>query len=456
MRNHVVLAMLLGGCSLAPAYQRPAAPVAPAYPSAEVAGQGGVAAADLGWRQLLGDPRLQALVAIALEHNRDLRVAALNVELARAQHGIQRAELFPTVGASAGVEVGGDFDGDVAAQYRVGVGITSFELDLFGRIRSLKAQALEEYLATEEARRATHLALIAEVATQYLTARAADEELALARQTQEAVAAAYEITQRRFDAGQRGELDVRTAEAQVHTARAEVARATRQRALAEHALVLLLGQPIPGELPPPLALDAQAMVAEIPAGLPSELLQRRPDILAAEHVLKGANANIGAARAAFFPRISLTAFGGLASTALGSLFTGGAAAWSFAPQVSVPIFTGGRNQANLDAAHVRKQIEIARYEQAIQIAFREVSDALAGRATLDEQLEAQRARVDAEQKRYQISELRYNTGIESYLAVLTAQRDLYAAQQQLIDVRLARLVNIISLYKALGGGWRES
>jgi multidrug efflux system outer membrane protein len=452
--HRALLLALAAGCSLAPRYERPAAPVAARYPDAPEAA--GPAAAELGWRDLLGDARLQRLVALALEQNRDLRVAALNVELAAARHRIQRSELFPTVGARAGVEASGTFDGDeVAARYSVGAGVTAFELDLFGRIRSLKAQALEEYLATEEARRAAQLALVAEVAIQYLEQRALDEELALARRTLEAVTAATELTRRRFDAGQASELDVQTAAAQVQAARAEVARVTRQRALAENALVLLVGQPLPADLPPPQPLDGQPVLAELPAGLPSDLLARRPDVLAAEHTLRGANASIGAARAAFFPTISLTAFGGLASTALSSLFTAGAAGWTFAPQVTQPIFTGGRNEANLDAAHVRKRIEIARYERAIQVAFREVADALAGRAALEEQLEAQLARVEAEQRRYDISELRYRTGIESYLAVLTAQRDLYTAQQGLIDVRLARLANTVTLYKALGGGWRE-
>jgi outer membrane protein, multidrug efflux system len=453
-RSLALLLLVTGGCSLAPAYERPAAPVAATWADAD--GASGLAAADLGWRQVFGDARLVALVALALEQNRDLRVAALNVELAAAQHRIQRAELFPTVSARAGFEASGRFGGgEATARYSVGVGVTAFELDLFGRIRSLKARALEEYLATEEARRGAHLALVAEVAAQHLAKVALAEQLVLAEQTLESVRGALEITSRRFEAGQRSELDVHTAEAQVQTARAEVARVGRLRARAENALVLLVGQPLPDGLPPPAPLDAHEVVADLPAGLPSELLARRPDVLAAEHELRAAHANIGAARAAFFPSISLTAFGGLASTALSSLFSGGALAWTFAPQVGVPIFTGGRNEANLDAAQVRRRIEVARYERSIQAAFREVADALAGRATLEAQLEAQLARVEAEEKRFAISELRYRSGIESYLAVLTAQRDLYAAQQQLIEVRLARLVNLVSLYKALGGGWRE-
>lgn len=451
--RRVALAALLAGCSLAPKYERPAAPVAAAYPTETAAGP---AAAELGWREVLGDPRLQRLVELALANNRDLRVAALNVELTQAQYRIQRSALFPTVGASGSVEVSGGFNGDDPnAQYRVGAGVTSFELDLFGRIRSLKSAALEDYLATEEARRAAHIALIGALATQYLAERAFDEQLAIAQQTLTAVQGSFDITRRRFEAGQRSELDVRTAESQVATARSEIARLTRLRAQAGNALVLLVGQPLPADLPPPVPLAEQRLLEEIPAGLPSDLLARRPDILAAEHSLKSANYDIGAARAAFFPTISLTGFLGLASSSLGSLFAGDAARWSFQPSLTVPLFTAGRNQANLDVAKVRKRIEIARYEKAIQTAFREVADALAGRATLAEQLEAVTVRVTAEQKRYEISEMRYQTGIESYLAVLTAQRDLYTAQQQLVDVRLARLANAVTVYQALGGGWVE-
>jgi multidrug efflux system outer membrane protein len=447
MRRSALLCLAAAACSLAPAYQRPPAPVAATYPT-----ETGPALADPGWREVLGDPRLRRLVELALVQNRDLRVAVLNVELTRAQYRIERSALFPTVGASAGLDLGGRFDEDPTAQYSVGLGVTSFELDLFGRVRNLKDAALERYLATVEARRSAHIALVAAVAVQYLNQRALDEGLILASQTLAAVQAAYDITRQRFEAGQRSELDVRTAEAQVAAARAEIARLGRHTALATNALVLLVGQPLPADLPPALPLASQPIVADLPAGLPSELLARRPDVLAAEHELEAASYDIGAARAAFFPRISLTGFAGLASTALSSLFSGGV--WSFSPDLSLPLFTGGRNQANLDAAEVRQRIEVARYQRAIQVAFREVADGLASRAGLEEQLEAVTARVAAEEKRFAISEARYRSGLESYLSVLTAQRDLYAAQQQLIDVRLARLANAVSLYQALGGGWR--
>lgn len=470
-RRSAALAALLvvvvaSGCTLAPRYQRPAAPVASGWPidaaSAGAPAEAGPAAADLGWREVFGDARLQALVALALRENRDLRVAALNVELARAQYGIQRSALLPTVGASGDLTrsrtpedlspTGRPTTGSV---YSVGVGLTAFEIDLFGRVRSLKNEALQQYLATEEAHRSAHLALVSEVATQYLATRALDDQLVLARQTLETVQASLELARRTFEAGRTSELDLRTAEAQVETARFNLSAVQQQRAQAENALVLLVGGPFPADLPQATPLQAQPPVAELPAGLPSDLLQRRPDLLAAEHELRAANASIGAARAAFFPSIRLTGFGGTASTELSHLFTSGSGAWSFAPSIDLPIFTGGRNKANLDAATVRKSIQVARYERAIQGAFREVADALEARARLDEQVAAQGKRVDAEQRRYDISELRYRKGVDSYLNVLTAQRDLYGAQQQLIQSRLARLANGIGLYRALGGGWLE-
>jgi multidrug efflux system outer membrane protein len=441
----------LASCSLAPKYERPAAPVPAQF--ADGAGAG-AAAADRGWRDVFADPRLQRLIGLALANNRDLRVAALNVELTRAQYRIQKSQLFPAVSGLGSVEWSGTKD-DSNVAYSVGVGITSYELDLFGRVRSLKEAALQEYLATEAAQRAAHLSLVSEVVSQYLRERAYEEERVLAEQTLATVSEFATITSRLLEAGQRSDLDVRTAEAQVQAARAEIARLTRLRAQAENALAVLIGQPVPADLPPAPALDSQAIVADLPAGVSSDLLTRRPDIVAAEHALRAANANIGAARAAFFPTISLTAFAGLASTALGDLFTGGAFLWSVNPQASVPIFNGGRNAANLDVARIRKRIEIAQYEQAIQVAFREVADALVARATYEQQLEAQIARAKAEQARYDISQTRYQSGIESYLAVLNAQQDLYATQQQLIELRLARLANLAELYRALGGGWVE-
>jgi multidrug efflux system outer membrane protein len=448
MRRCVALAttLALAGCSLAPRYERPAAPVANQFAAAG----GSLAAVDQGWRAMFDDPRLQALIALALQNNRDLRIAALQVELTRAQYRIERAELFPQLGAAADATLANVTN---ASRYRVGI-TAAYELDLFGRVRSLKDAALEEYFASAAGYRAAHLALVGEVVAQYLRERGYAEGRVVAEQTRVAARELVELTKRMFEAGQRSELDMRTAEAQMQAARADVARLTRLQQQAENALVLLVGQSLPANLPPPQPLAAQTMIADIAPGVPSEVLLRRPDVLAAEHALRSANANIGAARAAFFPTISLTGFAGLASTALGGLFSGGAL-WSFTPQVSVPLFTGGRNAANLDAAKVRKVIEVARYERAIQVAFREVADALAGRASFEEQLAAQAARVDAEQQRYELSQQRYRAGIESYITVLDAQRDLYVAQQVLIEVRIARLTNLADLYRALGGGWRE-
>jgi multidrug efflux system outer membrane protein len=419
------------------------------------------AAAELGWRELFGDARLQELVRLALENNRDLRAAALNVELARAQFRIERADQLPALSGTASAsrqrtpaDLSPTGEAVTSTRYTVGAA-ASFELDLFGRARSLASAALQQYFATEEAQRSAHLSLVSAVATQYLIASALDEQLVLARQTLETVESSYALTTRTYEAGRTSELDLRTAESQVQTARFNLATFAQQRAQAENGMVLLVGQPLPASLPPGEPLASQRLLAELPAGLPSDLLQRRPDILAAEHALRAANASIGAARAAFFPSISLTAFGGTSSPDLAGLFSGGSGTWSFAPQITLPLFSGGRNLANLEAAEVRKRIEVARYESTIQVAFREVADALAARGWIEQQLAAQQARVAAEQRRYQLSDLRYRTGIDSYITALTAQRDLYASQQQLIQTRLSRLSNIVDLYAALGGGWLE-
>jgi multidrug efflux system outer membrane protein len=452
---------------MAPRYQRPAAPV-PARAGAPQAAPEPAAAATtaardadaLGWRDVFGDPRLQALIALSLQHNRDLRVAALNVELLQAQYRIQRGALLPQVTASGVVarqHVAADQSPSgkpaTATVWTAG-GQAAWELDFFGRLRSLSNAAIEQYLATEEGRRAAQIGLVAQVATQYLTARALDDQLALARQTLELVQSSYDLTKRSADLGKASELDLRTAESQLQTARYTLSTVEQQRAQAENALALLVGAPMPAE-PAPRPLDAQTLVADLPAGVPSEVLLRRPDVLSAEHALISANAAIGAARAAFFPTISLTGTLGSSSLELDKLFHRDTGFWSFVPRIDVPIFRGGALEASLDAARVRKHLQVARYERAIQGAFREVSDALAVRAAIGAQLDALTARVAAEQKRYELSDLRYRTGIDSYLTVLTAQRDLFAAQQLLIQTRLARLSNLVDLYRALGGGWQE-
>lgn len=456
-------ALLLSSCSLAPRYQRPASPVPDAWPaSAGAAAEGATPAADLGWRDVLGDPRLQALVALALANNRDLRVASLNVDLARARYGIQRAGLLPEVNAAGSYtrsrtpldqsSIGRPYTSD---QWNAGVGITAWELDLFGRVRSLDDAALQAWLGTTEARRGAHLALVAATADQYLTTRALDEQLALARQTLELVQASHDLTRRRYDVGQVSELDLRTAEVQVQAVRVSLAALAQQRAQAENALVLLVGQPLPADLPPPAPLDASGVLADLPPGLPSDLLQRRPDILEAEHALQAANASIGAARAAFFPTISLTASGGFSSGELGSLFRADSGTWSFTPRVTLPIFSGGRTRANLEAVEVQREIAVARYERAIQAAFRDVADALAARGEIEQQVEAGQARVAAGERRYQLAELRFRKGVDSSLTVMAAQQDLFTSQQLVVQARLARLRNLVALYRALGGGWAE-
>jgi outer membrane protein, multidrug efflux system len=422
---------------------------------------GGAAAADIGWRDFFGDPRLQRLIEIALGNNRDLRVSVLNVQAARAQYQVTRANLFPTVDAlgsgtrtrtptnllSAGTP-------NITQVYDVGLS-ASWEIDLFGRLQSLKDQALAQYLATAQARKAAEISLVSQVADQYLTLLSTDELLKITDATLKTAQDSYNLTKLQFENGTGSELDLRQAQTVVETALANQQAQARARAQAVNALVLLIGEPLPDDLPAGLPLDAQNLLTDVPAGLPSDLLTRRPDIMEAEETLIAANANIGAARAAFFPRISLTATGGTESTTLGTLFKAGSAAWSFAPQLTLPIFEAGQNIANLDLAHVQKRIEIANYEKAIQTAFREVADGLAARGTYDEQIAALARDEQAEQRTYDLSNLRYQNGVDSYLSVLTAQTGLYSAQQQLVSARLARLTNLVDLYEALGGGWIE-
>lgn len=479
MQKHALTAMAVAlfatGCTMAPHYERPAAPVAGAFPSggvyatqpaatAATAGArsaNGQTAADIGWREFFVDPRLQRLIEIALKNNRDLRVAALNVAAARAQYQITRADLMPTLsGVGSGTiqrYPAGVSTSDaplITHVYNVGLS-ASWELDLFGRIQSLKDQALAKYFATAQARKAAEISLVSQVADQYLTVLAFDDLLKVTEDTLRVAQASYDLTKLKFDNGTGSELDLRQAQTVVETALANQQSQARLRAQALNALVLLVGEPLPEDLPAGLPLDAQNFLTDVPAGLPSDLLTRRPDIMEAEQSLRAANANIGAARAAFFPRISLTGAFGTASPTLGDLFRAGTAAWSFAPQIAMPIFEGGANLANLDLANVQKRIEIANYEKAIQSAFREVSDGLAARGTYDQQIAALERNEHAQQRRYDLSDLRYKNGVDSYLSVLTAQTDLYSAQQTLITARLARWTNLVDLYRALGGGWVE-
>jgi multidrug efflux system outer membrane protein len=456
----------LAGCTLAPKYQRPAAAVSPTWPA--VAGEtrnptNAVPAADIGWREFFRDPRLQRLVELALTNNPDLRVAVLNVEQSRAQYRIQRSALLPEIDATGRgtrqrlpADLSGTGQPMTVSQYSVNLGTASYELDLFGHVRSLKDVALENYFATEEARRGAQIALVAEVGNACLMERAVTEQLTVARQTLAAVQASYELTQRSYEAGVVSELDLRTAEGQVQTARSNVAAYEQQLAEAEDNLVLLVGRPLPEDLPPPQPFGSADYLSDVPAGLPSDLLQRRPDILGAEHQLKAANASIGAARAAFFPTVTLTASGGTASSQLANLFAPGSGTWMFSPQVTLPIFTAGRDLANLDAAKIGKQIEVANYQKAIQTAFREVSDSLAARASVAVQLDAGEALVKAEQRRFELADARFRQGVDSYLTALSAQQDLYRAQENLIQFQFSRWSSLINLYQALGGGWLEN
>ena len=458
----VLVICCLAGCTMAPHYTRPAAPAPAAWPDGEAyksaTTPSAVAAADIEWRDFFADERLQKVIELALANNRDLRVAILNIEKIRGQYQIAMSYLFPKIDAT-GSRTDERIPKDLSLtgkpmdyrQYNVGLGFSAYELDLFGRVRSLKDQALEQYLATEQARRSTQISLVAEVANTYLTLAADRELLKLVQDTLAAQEATFKMMQRRFDVGFSSELDLRQAQTRLDAARVDIARFIGQVAMDENALMLLVGSAIPAELLPK-ELGTIALLKDISPGLPSETLLRRPDILQAEHMLKGANANIGAARAAFFPRITLVANGGYASIRLTDLFHPESLAWSFVPQISVPIFDGGSNIANLNVAKADRDIMLAQYEKAIQVAFREVADALAQHGTVGDQVAAQQSLVDATAKTYSLSEARYKAGIDSYLTALDSQRSLYAAQQGLISVRLAQLTNLVTLYKVLGGG----
>ncbi|WP_143133260.1 efflux transporter outer membrane subunit [Pseudoduganella namucuonensis] len=512
-----LVALGLAGCSMAPAYQRPDAPVAAAYPATPAAAASapaaasasanagaataGKAAIDTGWREFFADQRLRELIAAALEHNRDLRTAALRIEEARAAYDIQSADRLPNVNASLGATrartpafLSPSGQAVIGRRFDAGLAISSFELDFFGRVKSLNDAALASYLATDEARQAAQISVVAEVAKAWYTERAYAEQYALARQTHEARARTYRLTQQRVDAGASSRLDLRSNETLMETARVAALTLARQRAQAANALTLLVGRPaeaapaqaggaivptrptqspVPASTPPgdqaagngagnggvkaqgqPADAAIDAMSA-IPEGLPSELIARRPDIRAAEQRLLAANANIGAARAAFFPRISLTAAVGSSSAAFSGLFDGGSGSWSFVPQLALPIFDAGRNRANLTLAEVRKNLAVADYEKTIQTAFREVADALAARSYLGDQVAAQRAVQDAQAERLKLLQLRFENGVASSLDVLDAQRELFSAEQNLVQARLLRTTSAIDLYRALGGGLKQ-
>ncbi|MEN6424711.1 MAG: efflux transporter outer membrane subunit [Phycisphaerales bacterium] len=462
--NLVILCLMAGlaGCTLAPKYDRPNAPVAaewpsgPAYQGAQTATDA-PQAPDLRWQEFFSDEKLQKLIETALENNRDLRLAALNVERARAMYGIQRAELLPTVdaiGSGSKQRVPANLSStrkrQTVEQYSVELGVLSWELDFFGRIRSFKQSALQEYLATEQARRGTQILLVSAVANAYLVLAADREAQALAQSTLVAQQDAYALVKRLLDRDQASDLDLSRAQTQVDAARGDVARFTQVVAQDENALNLLLGAAAPGDLLP-AALGSVTPPKEISAGVSSEALLRRPDVLQAENLLRAAHADIGAARATCFPRISLTAAVGTASSDLSGLFESGSGTWRYAPQATMPIFDN-RTWLALKVTKVQREMALTQYEQAIQNAFREVADALAVHGTVDEQVAAQQSLVDAVARTHRLSNARYEKGIDSYLGVLDAQRSLYAAQQGLVWLRLAKLANQVRLYAVLGGG----
>lgn len=456
--------LALSGCSLIPDYLQPESPVAQSWPAGVSTPQGSdakndVMAINIGWREFFIDDSLRQIIELALANNRDLRIAALNVEKMQATYRIQRSELFPSVnafGQQNAQRIPVDLrtsPTEITRQYSVGLSINAFELDFFGRIRSLNEQALEQYLATEEARRSTQTVLVSQVASAWLNLLADQEHLNLARATLKNQTDAYELIKKTVDAGIGSELDLRQAQTSVESARFDEARYISLVAQDKNMIHMLVGTPIPEQLLKQEKLDEQAFMQSIPVGLSSSVLLQRPDILQAEHALKSANANIGAARAAFFPSISITASAGSGSNELDNLFSSGSRMWAFSPQIVLPIFNAGRLAANLDAAELQRDINIAQYEKAIQNAFREVADALADRNTLEDQIKAQAALAQATSRSFDLSSARFKHGINSYLTVLDSQRSMYAAQQSLITVRLAQQTNLLTLYKTLGGGW---
>ncbi|MDR2452775.1 MAG: efflux transporter outer membrane subunit [Candidatus Accumulibacter sp.] len=454
--------LVLGACSLAPEYERPESPVAGAWPTGAAYvpdGPDAPRAADLKWPDFFTSAPLRKIIRQALENNRDLRLAALAVERAQGMYGIQRGDLFPSFSASGGgtrQRRSADLVAPprMAAQYNVDLGFAAWELDFFGRIRNLSEQALEAYLETEEGRRGVQIALIGQVARNYFLLAADRENLALARSTLESQQAEYELTRKRFDVGVVSELDLKRAHIPVDTARADLARYTQLAAQDLNALTLLAGAPIPGEWLPD-GLEAAGTLRDVAAEIPSEVLLRRPDVIAAEHRLKGAYAYIGAARAALFPRIALTGSLGTASNELSGLFGNHTGTWLFSPQFSVPIFDT-RLWAALRVSKTDREIALTQYEKAVQTAFREVADALAVRGTIDEQLAAQESLTATVADAYRLAERRYSSGIESYLSVLDAQRSHFVARQSLVTLRFAKIAAQIQLYAALGGGAEQA
>jgi multidrug efflux system outer membrane protein len=459
----VIAPCLAMGCTMIPPFARPAAPVDHQFAQGAAIRDEHVAS-DIAWRDFVAEETLRRLIEIALQNNRDLRIAALAVAQSQAEYRITRAASWPAIDASAGFSrqrgpenalVGGTGSSSVTIDsWSANVGTTAYELDLFGRVRSLNRQALEQYLATVEAKRASQVSLVGEVTIQYASFREAQEQLELANHTFRSLQETYEVNKATYEAGASNEIDLRIAAGQVETARLNILTYERQVTQAKDALVFLIGEPMPQDLPPPDAFRADNVVSNVAPGLPSDLLESRPDIIEAEHTLKAANANIGAARAAFFPTIALTSSIGGSSVQLSSLFSAGSGTWTFAPQVTLPIFSGGKNRATLELAHRSYDVQLAEYEKAIQTAFREVSDALIAALTYAKQIDSESALITAQQRRFDLATLRYAQGEDTYINVLLAQQDLYGAQQGRLQAEYNLMASRTSLYQALGGGWK--
>ncbi|XQA78599.1 efflux transporter outer membrane subunit [Xanthomonas sacchari] len=459
----VATLLALSGCTLAPTYVRPAAPVPVDLAAVDAAPAAGAATDTLAmpdWQQVFLDPRLRQTIALALQNNRDLRVAMLSIDKARAQYRLQRAAQLPSFDANASMSRGrssaaSNDDGvsQVSTSDTLQVGLSSWQLDLFGQLRSLKQEALQNWLSSAENQRNVRLTLVAQVAAAWLTVGADQAQLALAQQTLDSQAQTLQLTERRHSIGSASGLDLAQQQTSVESARVAVASAATQLAQARDALQLLVGAPVDAALlPTAQAMQGSVALAPLPAHLSSAVLLQRPDVLAAEHSLQAANVDIGAARAAFFPSLSLTASTGRSSDALSTLFSAGSRTWSFVPSITAPIFHAGALKASLDASKLGKDIAVAQYEKAIQSAFAEVADALATRDHLQAQLTAQQALVDASQRSYTLADARYRAGLDGHLPVLDAQRSLFAAQQALIALRLQDASNRVTLYQVLGGG----
>jgi efflux transporter, outer membrane factor (OMF) lipoprotein, NodT family len=459
----LLLAGLMAGCSMAPTYKRPEMPIEANWPgyvpdaSATVADK--ELAARLGWEQYFADPNMRNLISLALENNRDMRIALLNIESARGAYRIQRADQMPTINAQGSSLTQDNFDflttsGRHAYTHAsaLSVGLTSFEIDLFGRIQSLKDEALEKYLATEEASRSVKISLVASVAQAYVALVGDRERLQISEDMLKSQSDSYALIRRRYESGVSSELDLRQAETSVDQARVSCGLYSGRVAASRSALALLVGRPVDDQQLPAKLIKNMQPYRDLPVGLPSQVLLQRPDILQAEHLLKAANADIGAARANFFPRISLTSSIGSMGPELIDIFGNGTGVWQFLPQASLPIFDGGRNLATLSVSETQKKIAVATYEKAIQTAFKEVSDGIALRESWEKQLKAQRDLTEACRAAYYLSQARYNQGIESYLTVLVSQREWFAAQLTLVDVNQGRDQNRIEFYKVLGGG----